>query len=452
MKKILILTLSVLTALPLFAQKKLTLDEAVSIALRQNSTVRKTENNIRSAKAGVKQAFGGFLPSLSASGSWSWNKVKDVGGEQIDYFGTIVKTPASEQDNRNYSVSVGGGWTLFDGLANIANFSKSKNQLKAARLNLIKLKQDIVLQTETLFFNVVKAQYVVKVRKDNLEYSKKFLEQVETRYKLGAVQKADVYSQKVQTGNAELSLIRAQNDFDNAKTKLLDYLSLNVLDDYLFVNPNTDSLSVTSFDDNTDDIAALVDEALSSRSDFLAQKFNLKAAQNQVTSARAGFFPTLSGRYSFSSSSAGIENLFNRNIYSAGLTLSIPIFSRFATSSQVEYAKVAELNAMEDTDAYKRKIKMEIKQAYTDLIAAKKGLEVSNSTVDAAKENRELYRQKYKLGSATIVEVLKSDSDYQNALSSQIDAKYAFLIQKENLLNTLGKLDYKVYEKTVGSK
>jgi len=32
-----------------------------------------------------------------------------------------------------------------------------------------------------------------------------------------------------------------------------------------------------------------------------------------------------------------------------------------------------------------------------------------------------------------------------------IDAKYAFLIQKARLLNSLGKLDYKVYEKTVGS-
>ncbi len=452
MKKILIIVLSVITAFPMFSQKRLTLDEAVSIALRQNSTVRKTENNLRSAKAGVKQAFGGFLPSLSASGSWSWNKVKDVGGEQIDYFGTIVNTPASEQDNRNYSISLGGGWTLFDGLANISNFSKSKNQFKAAKLNLIKLKQDIVLQTQTLFFNVVKAQYVVQVRKDNLEYSKKFLEQVETRYKLGAVQKADVYSQKVQAGNAELSLIRAQNDLDNSKTQLLDYLSLNVLDDYVFVSPNMDSLQTFKFDDNISDVSELVDEALRSRADYLAQKFNLKAAQNQVTSARAGFFPTLSGRYSFSSSSAAVENLFDRNIYSAGLTLSIPIFSRFSTSSQVEYAKVAELNAMEDTESYKRKIKMEIKQAYTDLIAAKKGLEVSNSTVEAAKENREINHQKYRLGSATIVEVLKSDSDYQNALSSQIDAQYAFLIQKEKLKNTLGKLDYKVYEKTVGSK
>ncbi len=436
---------------PVLAQQRLTLDEAVAIALKKNTSLRKTENNIRASKAGVKQAFGSFLPSLSASGSWSWNKVKDIGGQQIDYFGTLVNTPASEQDNRNYSVSVGGGWTLFDGLANIANFSKSKNQLQAARLNLKKLKQDIVLQTQTLFFNVVKAQYFVKVEKDNLTYSKKFLEQVQTRYKLGSVQKADVFSQQVQTGNAELSLIRAENDFDNAKTQLLDYLSLNVLEDYVFVSPDTDSLIADISHERIDDINILVEEALSSRPDFLAQKFNLKAAKDQLISAKAGYFPTLSGRYSFSSSSADVSNLFNRDIYSAGLTLSIPIFSRFSTSSQVEYAKVGELNALEDAAAFKRKVKMEIKQAYTDLIAAKKGLDVSIRTVTAAKENRDLNHQKYKLGSATIVEVLKSDSDYQNALSSLINAKYAYLIQKEKLLNTLGKLDYKVYEKTVGS-
>jgi outer membrane protein len=451
MKKIFIVALGLMIAFPIYAQKKLTLKESISIALRQNTTLRKSENNIRSSKASVKSSFGGFLPSLSASGSWNWNKVKDLGGQQIDYFGTLVQTPSSEQDNRNYSVSVGGGWTLFDGLANISNFAKSKNQLQAARFNLIKLKQDIVLQTETLFYNVVKAKYVVAVRKDNLEYNKKFLEQVEERYKLGAAQIADVYGQKVQTGNAELNLIRAKNDLDNARTQLLDYLSLNVLDDYEVVSSGTDSAVADIANDNSLDVEQLVDDALAARPDYIAQQFNLKAAENQVTSAKSGFFPTLSGHYSFSSSAAQVNNLFNRDVYSAGLALSIPIFSKFSTSAQIEYAKVGELNAIEETNAFKRKIKMEIKQAYTDLIAAKKGLEVSKKTVEAAEENRKINHQKYELGSATIVEVLKSDTDYQDALRALIDAKYAFLIQKARLLNSLGKLDYKVYEKTVGS-
>ncbi len=451
MKKIFIVVLGLMISFPLYAQKKLTLKESISIALRQNINLRKSENNIRSSQASVKSSFGGFLPSLSASGSWSWNKVKDQGGEQIDYFGTIVQTPSSEQDNRNYSVSLGGSWTLFDGLANISNFSKSKNQLQAARYNLVKLKQNIVLETETLFFNVIKAKYVVAVRKDNLEYNKKFLELIQERYKLGAAQIADVYGQKVQTGNAELGLIRAKNDLDNAQTKLLDYLSLNVLDDYEIVSPDTESLLADISSNNSIDIQLLVDDALATRADYIAQKFNLKAAENQVVSAKSGFFPTLSGHYSLSSSAAQVENLFNRDVYSAGLTLSIPIFSKFSTSAQIEYAKVGELNAIEETNAFKRKIKMEIKQAYTDMIAAKKGLDVSKRTVEAAEENRKINHQKYELGSATIVEVLKSDTDYQDALRALIDAKYAFLIQKAILLNSLGKLDYKVYEKTVGS-
>ena len=54
--------------------------------------------------------------------------------------------------------------------------------------------------------------------------------------------------------------------------------------------------------------------------------------------------------------------------------------------------------------------------------------------------------ERYSLGSGTFLEVLQSDRDYQNALSSRIDAEFNFHSVRKTLLNSLGKLGYKEYE------
>ncbi len=424
----------------------LTLDEAISVALQNNTDLVKTANNLQTKRAAVKSAYGDFLPTMNASASWHWNKIKDEGGEQLDYLGNIVVTPPSEEDSRNYGLGVSGSWTLFNGLANYSNLRKSKKELKAAQLNLQKLKQDIVLKTQTLFYDVIKTRYIMKVREENVRYNKKFLETIEEKHKLGSAPLADVYSQQVQLGNAELSLIKAKNDFENAKAKLLDFLSLDVTADYKFESELGKNEISTNIDDIMQPIDEMVDYALQSRPDYMGQKLAVEAAEENLTIARSGYLPRLTGNYGLNTSAAGVNKLFNRNTFSAGLNLSVPIFSNFKTSEQVQYAKVGELNAREDLKAYERKIKMEIKQAYENLLAAKKGLEVSRKTVTAAKQTRETIREKYNMGAATIVEVLKADKDYQDALRNQIEAANIFLVQKETLLNVLGKLDYKTYE------
>jgi outer membrane protein len=435
----------------IFAQTKedtlsLTLDEAISIALQKNTDLIKSTNNLLSKKASVKNAYGDFLPNLNASASWHWNKIKDEGGEQLDYLGNIVVTPPSEEDSRNYSLGVSGSWTLFNGLSNYSNLQKTKKELKAAKLSLEKLKQDIVLQTRTLFYSVIKNRYIMKVREENVRYNKKFLETIEEKHKLGSVPIADVYSQQVQLGNAELAFIQAQNDYENAKAKLLDFLSLDVTANYKFESELGKTKIPTDIDEFMQPIDEMVETALANRPDFLGQKLAVEAAEENLTMARSGYFPRLTGNYGLSTSAAGVNKLFNRKTFSAGLNLSFPIFSNFNTSAQVQYAKVGELNAREDLRAYERKIKMEIKQAYENLLAAKKGLEVSRKTVLAAKQTRETVTEKYNMGAATIVEVLKADKDYQDALRNQIEAANIFLVQKETLLNALGKLDYKKFQ------
>ncbi len=448
MKKYLnVILIFLITASGIFAQKKLTLEQAIAIALQRNSALIKARNNLLSSKAELKSAYGALLPNLSASSSWNWRRISDNGGKQIDFFGNEITIPPSRVDSRNYSLSTGGSWVIFDGLANLANIKSAKNQLKSAKLQLRKQKEDIVLKTIQYYYKVLSAKELLRVREENVKYNKKLLETIELKNKLGSVAVSDVYSQKVQLGNAQLLEIQARNDYENAKSNLLNYLALNILDDYELVDTNVANLQgVESQLKDFKNLRKMVRLALTNRPDYKSQLFAYKSRVNQITIAKGSYLPSLSGNFSFATSATNPNNLFNRRVYFVGLNLRIPIFSNFNTERSVELAKIGALNAREDLQALKRQIRIEIQQTYLNLIAAKKQLDVSIANVKSALENRRINRERYNLGSATILDVLQSDRDYTQAIQNKISAEYSYYQLRFSLLNAMGKLDYKIYE------
>ncbi|MEE9430149.1 MAG: TolC family protein [Melioribacteraceae bacterium] len=448
MKQILSILTVLLLSSNIFAQKTLTLNEAISIALQRNSRLIKGTNSLQINKAEVKSAYGDLLPNFGLRGGWDWRRISDDGGQkQIDFFGNEIITEATEADTRNYSVSAGGGITLFDGFANYARISQKNNNLESAKLNLEKLKQDIVYNTATFYYAVIGNNELVKVREDNVKFNQKLLETITERNNVGAIPKADVYTQQVQLGNAQLLLIRAENDYESSINSLLNYLALDILEEYTLVDPLGETSEVGNNNTNefSNDLETLVGVALNNRVDYKSKKLDIDAADNGITIAQSGLLPSISGNYSFSTSGIKPDNLFDRRIYNFGLSLNVPIFSNWNTETNIQFAKINKLNGLEDLAVLERTIKIEVKISHLNLNAAKKRLDVSTTNVTAAKENRRVNKERYNLGSGTILDVLQSNKDYTTALTENIKAKFEYKQNRDRLLNALGQLDYKKY-------
>lgn len=448
MKKIIAALIMFVMVMPLLAQKKITLDEAVSIALQRNTSLIKTKNNLSSSKSQLKNAYGSLLPSLGGRAGWGWTRVDDPGIAQVSYRGVTDTTAASKTDSREYSVNVGGSITLFDGLANIANISQKEDNLKSVEYSIEKKKQDVVYEATNFFYQVLNAGELQRVREDNVKYYQKFYETVQERNRLGSVAKADVYTAQVQLGNAELLLIQTQNSYQTSLSNMLNYLGLDVLEDYVLVDPyaSQGSPDTESYLKEFDDMRSMVNAALDNRFDFKSQQLTVSSAESGVTIARSGLFPTLSGDYSFSTSATDPNNLFNRKVWNVGLTLNVPIFSNWSTENQIELSQVNLKNAQEDLLALERLVKIEVKQGYLDLTAAKKSLDVASKNVTAAEETRKINQERYNLGSGTILDVLQADRDHTDALRNKINALYDFYTKRDKLNNALGKLEYKKFE------
>ena len=448
MKRYLILAIVLMLSLSVYAQKELTLNEAISIALQRNTSLIKLKYNLDASQALLKNAWGELLPNLGAQGNFSWTRVDDKGGQQVFYGGIEQATQPSITESRSYSVGVGGSITLFNGLSNYATISQKQDNLKSNEYSITKQKQNIVYQTTDYFYTVLNADSLRSVREENVKYFKRLLETVQERNRLGAVTLADVYSAQTQLGNAELLLIQAQNTYESSKAGLLNYLALNVLEDYTLIDPIAVAkvIDTDTYMKDFEDIQAMVTSAMDNRFDYKSQQLNVSAALSGVTIARSGVLPSLSGTYQYGTSAVQISDLFNRKSLNIGLQLNIPIFSNFSVEYQIEYAQVTMKSAQEDLSALEREIKIEIKQTYLDLVAAKKSLDVATKNAEYAKETQRINQERYNLGSATLLDVLQANRDYTDALRNKINAVYDFYRQHDKLNNAIGRLEFSKYE------
>ncbi|MBN2571091.1 MAG: TolC family protein [Ignavibacteriales bacterium] len=451
--------ISILFFIPLliFGQsnsKLLKLDDAISIALNRNSNLIKSTNNILMYEKSVKNAYGELLPTLGVNGSFNWSNTSDEGGMQVDFWGNEYLVPPTNSDARNWSLGVGGNVVLFNGLSNYNNITKNKKDLESAEFSIQKLKQDIVLETTRLYLDVLYNQELLKVSKDNLEYNKKFLETVEAKNQLGSASIADVYAQQVRLGNAELSVIQTEKDYEVAISNLLDYLALNVLDKYEFQNPYVNKEVqnpiieeiVRKIESDSSYVNQLIDEALENRPDYKSQILNVESKNYGMSISKSALFPTLTGNYYYSTSATQLSSLFNRRVFSLGLSLNIPIFSNWSTEYSMQVSEIQLKNSQEDLNILERQIKMELKKGYLDYITAKKKFDVSNKNVISAEENRKVNNERYNLGSGTILDILQSDKDYTEAISNKLSAQFEYYLYKEAIVYYLGRLDISKYE------
>jgi outer membrane protein len=430
------------------AQEDLTLDKAIQIALHKNSTLQKSVNSLDGFESNVQAATGNFLPTLGFGASWTWQHDNQE-GLIIDVTSGAPVVGVAVEETRFYRAAIYSNWTLFDGLSNFATHSQSNTDLESAEFSLDRLKQDIVFTTTSLFYDIMNKKKQLEVNKDNLKWNEKNLETIRERNKLGAATLADVYQQEVATGNAELEIIRTQNQLEVAKNELLFYLGLDVLKPYTFSDEITDEEAEVFKTDLAADyikISDYVTDALNNRLDYRSAQLNLKSANDGVTIAQSGHWPSLSADGSYSWFGNSLQDIDALKRWQVGLSLNFPIFLGWSVTNQVQFAQVDVKNKEIELTDLERDIKRQLQQTFLDLQAAYKFLKVSENNIAFADENLKIEQEKYSLGSGKLLDVLVANSNYTTALTDLINAQFAYLVLSERLKYYVGVLDFSQYE------
>jgi len=290
---------------------------------------------------------------------------------------------------------------------------------------------------------------LLKVREENLKKQKINYELIEERNRLGAATLADLYQIQVELGNAELQLINQSLELEKAQNDLIIFLGLDIYGNYEFEDNSIKNFNIHSGDSIEEEYKNLqsrISDVYNNRYDYKSKLYELKSSLNSINIANSGHFPTLVGSMGFSTFSNKLNDLFDSKSYSVGLSLNIPIFSKFNVSNRVQIAEVQSMNKQLEINELERKIKQEISQTYNSFIASKKSLSVSQKNVKAAEERLRIEQEKYNLGSGRLLDLQIANTAYVSAQTDYVNSQFNYLITSDQIKFYLGILDISKYD------
>lgn len=398
-----------------------TLEEAIELALRVLPTVVQARGAVATAQAARREVVGSWLPSLNTSGSWARNSTTT----------RIDPTTQTEVSSPPYSYSAGWSASLqiFDGFRRFAEGRAATADFESADANLTNQQFQVTLQVKQAFFNALAADELIRVSQTRLQRADEQLKVSKEKLAAGSATRSDTLRSAVEVGNARLQLLNAETSQASTRAALARLIGYDgpvqaVSDSGLFRMSPLDTV-------------ALREELLHTAPSVIAAEANAKAAAASVAVSKAQYFPTLNGSFSQGWSGTDIGRLGNS--WAARLSLNWNIFNGFTREGNITRSGVSRATAEAQAEDARRQASAQLTQQLATLEGSRAQIDIAQASLAAAREDLRVVQERYRLGAATIVDVLTSQITLDQAEVDFIRARLDFLVARAQLEALLGR-------------
>jgi outer membrane protein TolC len=419
---ILFLPVALLQVVVLRAQTaaRITLSDAVQIALKNNLGMQIATNNV--TIAGINNDYGvaGGLPYVNASAG---NQETAQSLRQTFANDSLNKSTNNAFSNST-TASISGNLLLFNGwrvnntkrrLAMIER--QSRQQLSSRALILV---NNVMLK----YYDIVRQQSYAKTLQQSIDVSRQRLDIVRAQQSVGMANNADLFQSQVDLNTALQNLQAQQLVVDQGKTDLLTLMTLNpdsavVVEDTIVV-------------DSTLRLGPILDAVQAANPDVLAADEQITIARTLVKEIGAQRYPSLyvNGGYNLArSQNSNVNKVTPLSNLSygpyVGLTLNLPIFNGGVFRKQEDVADINAKNFQLQKDTLILNYKSNaVKnwQAYNNNLSQ---LQTAKANYDLSRKLLDLVLQRFQLRQATIVDVKNAQQSFENAGYILINVSFA---------------------------
>jgi outer membrane protein len=447
----------------------LSLEEAITIAKRNNPIHLATVNNRTGADAAVRTAYGQLLPNADAS----FSAQRQQGGRQIFNGGSF----GASSDVNQSQYSIGIGYRL-----NSASLITPKLQ----RANRDAVEADITGSAEVLraqvtqqYLTTLQAEDRAKLQDTLLVAAKSQVVLAQARALVGSATQLDVSRAEVAESQQQVQVLQARNQIEIEKLKLFQLLGISQPADVVLttqfnstVEPPTLPELLASAREKNPVILALrsrervadlnvkrekgeysptlsINTGISgytysyTNSNFLVQQATAEAAASQASCIRTEevraalkLSNDLAGCSAITLSPADAAALrhqnsqfpfrFQQSPKSISATLSLPIFDGFAREQRVQEAQAGSADARYNVRARELAITADVTAAYLTLKTAEKTSALQEQNSAKAKLELKFTQDRYQNGQANFVDLVEARAAYERAESDRINAIYDY--------------------------
>jgi outer membrane protein len=448
---------------------RLTLQQAVDIALKNNIQVKQSSLRLESAEINRKQAHAEMLPNLNGNFNYGWNN-----GRNIDPFtNTYVN-----QQIQGSNVGVSGQWNLFNGLQVHNNKKQQALSEEASKMDLQQIKDNTTLLVMMNYLQVLNNEDLLQNVKNQAEVTSKQVERLDIMVKEGAVGMYLLADMKGQLSNDQVGIVNAANSLELSKLNLCQLLNIPFKKD-LQLERNDIPMPAGIYPDNEDEIikTALDNLALIKASDLRIQSAGkgIKVQQSSYYPL-VGLYGNLFSNYSsaatlntpttivdqvtndyvvvnniknpvitpvqnYSSENIKYGNQMKNNVGSSfGIAAQIPIFNNFRTKYRVAQAKVNLKTAEVERENTELQLRQNIEQAYANMTASFNRYKAYLDQYTNYQESFRAYEIRFNAGTINSVEYLTAKNNFDRATINLTQVRYEYIFRTKILDYYQGKL------------
>ena len=443
----------------LYAQSQtLTLDEAIQIALENNTDIRVSRMSTDKSSAAVREAFGYALPSLDLSADFSHFLKKpkmpfpdfqalltnatysilfeeNVIPEDESKYVPVENTLQSFVLNNTYSASL----TLTQVLFNSAVFRGIGASQIFYDLSLAELRNTISktkLNVERAFYGTLLTKELLSITQASYENAQENFRNVNALFEQGFVSDFDRLQAEVRVENIRPVLLQMENMLT---TTLNDLKLVLGVDQFLEIDVEGEIVYNPEILPNEDDI---IDYALTNN--FGIQSMNLKMNLDEefIQLDVSEYWPTLAAFGNFSYAGTSDDwNFQNYNATTVGLSLSMNLWQGNRTKNRVEQSTISYKQTAEQYGLLKEYVVNQVKAKYLELKRVQSLVEAQQKNVSLAERAYELSTVRYKEGTGNQLEVQNQDVALRQARINKLQSVHSYIVTKYELEQLMGKIN-----------
>ena len=419
--------LASLLSLPMWGQQKLwSLTDCINYAVNNNITVKKTQLGQQTAAINLDQAKNNRLPAVSGNISANANH------------GSVINQITNNRVNQTTitnSMGVSASMPLYEGNKLNLQIERATLALEQNDLYVKEAQNNITLSVLEAYLQALYQYENIAVAKNTALSSEEQLAQAQQKYENGAIAKIDLIEIETQHANNEYNVVLAKNQYENQVLTLKQLLELPPGTEFGIEIIQKEDVSAPIA--NKEEVYRQALEQLPTTKIYEKQK---ELAQKDIQIAKSGFLPSLSlsgginTGYSDRDTEKYMTQLKNNFGQTIGLSLNIPIFSRYQNKNNVALARLSESQADLDRKQAEKDLYTKIETAWHNATTRQAQEVASKKARDNAKLAYELAEKKHEFGNLTNTELLVSRNTYLNAEQTYLQNKYMVLLYQQ-LLN-----------------
>lgn len=426
----------------------LTLTEAIRTGLGRHPSLDQSRYASQAAQAITKQIKGDRLPWLEASIAESSGSLRIVttDGRTIHDRGGHGFDPGGALPHHNQNMLTGGllvnqlitdfGYTAHRILAGQATEGASEK----ARLTKKAL---VILNVQKAYLSCLLQQHLINVTEATLKRRRAVRDQVESLYKHQLKSKVDLDLIRVETSNAELALIRAQNDLKTNMAVLNNAMGIQGPERY-----ELQAIAIAA--SSAPDIETLVTDGLQNRPELLGARDKIQASEELLKAVKALHFGSVSAVGSlgvtkfWDAYDNGIRNNEVAPFWGVGATARLPLFTGFKIHNQIAEAGHARGEAEYERQDLANEVILQIMRAYLTQTTNAQQIALEQERVSYALEALGLAQERYRIGLSPILDVIRATAVAFEAESRLAEAQYIYKTSEVVLAYATGQ-DYLRY-------